>query len=98
MLLLFVVVVVVCCGCCCCYKLETIKREQVEQKSVLKFPYKAPCEKTQHAFSVRKSTKVVLCIKLNKFPVQKGTVNDDERHPFLVTIEKEKVLPRRSQR
>ena len=29
--------------------------------------------------------------KLNKFPLQKGTVNDYERHPFLVTIEKEKV-------
>ena len=87
MLLLFVVVVVVvccgcCCCCCCCYTLETIKREQVEQKSVLKFPYKAPCEKAQHAFSVRKSTKVVLCIKLIKFPLQKGTVNDYERHPF----------------
>ena len=84
MLLLLFVVVVVCCGCCrcCCYTLETIKREQVEQKSVLKFPYTAPCEKTQHAFSVRKSTKVVLCIKLIKFPLQKGTVNDYERHPF----------------
>ena len=82
LLLFVVVVVVVCCGCCCCYTLETIKREQVEQKSVLKFPYKAPCEKAQHAFSVRKSTKVVLCIKLIKFPLQKGTVNDYERHPF----------------
>ena len=81
-MLLFVVVVVCCCCCCCCYKLETIKREQVEQKSVLKFSYKAPCEKAQHAFSVRKSTKVVLCIKLIKFPLQKGTVNDYERHPF----------------
>ena len=28
--------------------------------------------------------------KLNKFPLQKGTVKDYERHPFLVTIEKEK--------
>ena len=24
--------------------------------------------------------------KLNKFPLQKGTLNDYERHPFLVTI------------
>ena len=36
--------------------------------------------------------------KLNKFPLQKGTVNDYERHPFLVTFEKEKVIPQRSQR
>ena len=36
--------------------------------------------------------------ELNKFPLQKGTVNDYERHPFLVIIEKEKVIPQRSQR
>ena len=69
---------------------ETIKREQVEQKSVLKFSNKS---------SVQKSTTRFQCAqKLYKFPLQKGTVNDYERHPFLVTIEKEKVLPQRSQR
>ena len=53
---------------------------------------------------MRKSTTCFQCAqkharrviyKLNKFPLQKGTVNDYERHPFL---EKEKVLPQRSQR
>ena len=41
---------------------------------------------------------IYVIYKLNKFPLQKGTVNDYERHPCLVTIEKEKVLPQRSQR
>ena len=41
---------------------------------------------------------IYVIYKLNKFPLQKGTVNDNERHPCLVTIEKEKVLPQRSQR
>ena len=41
---------------------------------------------------------IYVIYKLNKFPRQKGTVNDYERHPCLVTIEKEKVLPQRSQR
>ena len=36
--------------------------------------------------------------KLSKFPLQNGTVNDYERHHFLVSIEKEKVIPQRSQR
>ena len=54
------------------------------------FQTKAPCEKVQQAFSVRKSTQGVLGYELNKFPLQKGTVNSYEPHPFSVTIENEK--------
>ena len=38
-----------------------------------------------------KARKARVISKLNKFPLQKGTVNDYKRHPVLVTIEKEKV-------
>ena len=61
--------------------------------------------KFSNKISVQKSTKRFQCAqkharrviyKLNK--LQKGTANDYGRHPFLVTIEKEKVVPQRSQR
>ena len=68
--------------------LETIKQEQVKQKSLLKFLNISPVQKQQqqqqqqqHAFSVRKSTKGVL--SKAKFSVQKRTVKDYKWHPFL---------------
>ena len=60
--------------------LETIKQEQVKQKSLLKFLNISPVQKQQqqqqqqHAFSVRKSTKGVL--SKAKFSLQKRTVKD----------------------
>ena len=71
--------------------LETIKREQVEQRSVLKFSNKSSVRKsTTHFQCAQKHARCVI-YKLNEFPLQKGTVSDYERHPFLVTIEKQKV-------
>ena len=64
--------------------LETIKQEQVKQKSLLKFLNISPVQKQQqqqHAFSVRKSTKGVL--SKAKFSLQKRTVKDYKWHPFL---------------
>ena len=66
--------------------LETIKHEQVKQKSLLKFLNISPVQKQQqqqqqHAFSVRKSTKGVL--SKAKFSLQKRTVKDYKWHPFL---------------
>ena len=78
--------------------LETIKREQVEQKSVLKFSNKSSVQKSTTCFQRAQKHARRVIYKLNKFPLQKGTVNDHERHPFLVTIEEEKALPQRSQR
>ena len=80
------------------HTLETIKREQVEQKSVLKFSNKSSVRKSTTRFQCAQKHARRVIYKLNKFPLQKGTVNDYERHPFLVTIEKEKVIPQRSQR
>ena len=77
--------------------LETIKREQVEQKSVLKFSNKSSVRKSTARFQRAQKHARRVIYKLNKFPLQKGTVNDYERHPFLVTIEEEKALPQRSQ-
>ena len=68
---------------------------------MLKFSNKSPVQKSTTRFqSVRCAQKHArrVIYKLNKFPLQKGTANDYERHPFLVTIKKEKVLPQRSQR
>ena len=73
--------------------LETIKRKQVEQKSVLKFSNKSSVRKSTTRFQCAQKHARRVIYKLNEFPLQKGTVNDYERHPFLVTIEKEKVLP-----
>ena len=73
--------------------LETIKRKQVEQKSVLKFSNKSSVRKNTTRFQCAQKHARRVIYKLNIFPPQKGTVNDYERHPFLVTIEKEKVLP-----
>ena len=73
--------------------LDTIKREQVEQKSVLKFSNKSPVRKSTTRFQCVQKHATRVIYQLNKFPLQKGTANDYERHPFLVTIEKEKVLP-----
>ena len=78
--------------------LETIKREQVKQKGVLKFLNKSSVRKSTTRFQCAQKHARRVIHKLNKFPLQKGTVNNNERHPFLVTIEKEKVLPQRSQR
>ena len=68
--------------------LETIKQEQVKQKSLLKFLNISPVQKQQqqqqqqqHAFSVRKSTKGVL--SKARFSLQKRTVKDYKWHPFL---------------
>ena len=63
--------------------LETIKQEQVKQKSLLKFLNISPVQKQQqqHAFSVRKSTKGVL--SKAKFSLQERTVKDYKWHPFL---------------
>ena len=63
--------------------LETIKLEQVKQKSLLKFLNISPVQKQheQLAFSVRKSTQGVL--SKAKFPLQKRTVKDYKWHPFL---------------
>ena len=66
--------------------LETIKQEQIKQKSLLKFLNISPVQKQQqqqqqHAFSVRKSTKGVL--SKAKFSLQKRTVKDYKWHPFL---------------
>ena len=67
--------------------LETIKQEQVKQKSLLKFLNISPVQKQQqqqqqqHAFSVRKSTKGVL--SKAKFSLQKRTAKDYKWHPFL---------------
>ena len=77
--------------------LETIKREQVEQKSVLKFSNKSSVRKSTARFQRAQKHARRVIYKLNKFPLQKGTVNDCERHPFLVTIEEKKALPQRSQ-
>ena len=77
--------------------LETIKHEQVKQKSLLKFSNKSPVRKSTTRFQGAQKHARRVIYKLNKFPLQKGTVNDYERHPCLVTIEKEKVLPQRSQ-
>ena len=78
--------------------LETIKREEVEQMSVLKFSNKSPVPKSSTRFQCAQKQARRVIYKLNKFSLQKGTANDYERYPFLVTIEKEKVLPQRSQR
>ena len=62
--------------------LETIKEEQVKQKSLLKFLNISLVQKQQqHAFSVRKSTKGVL--SKARFSLQKRTVKDYKWHPFL---------------
>ena len=71
--------------------LETIKREQVEQKGVLKFSNKSSVRKSTARFQCAQKHARRVIYKLNEFPLQKGTVNDYERHLFLVTIEKEKV-------
>ena len=76
--------------------LETIKREQVEQKRLLKFSKKSPVRTSTTRFQCAQKHARRVIYKLNK--LQKGTANDYGRHPFLVTIEKEKVLPHRSQR
>ena len=78
--------------------LETIKREQVEQKRVLKFSNKSSVRKRTTRFRCAQEHAMRVINKLNKFPPQKGTVNDYERRLLLVTMEKEKVLSRRSQR
>ena len=70
-------------------------KQPVEQKSV--FSNKSPVRKSTTCFQCAQKHARRVIYKLNKFPLQKGTVNDYERHPFLVTIEKEKVLPQRSQ-
>ena len=77
---------------------QALKGEQVEQKSVLKFSNKSPVRKSTTRFQCARKHARRVIYKLNKFPLHKGTANDYERHPFLVTIEKEKVLPQRSQR
>ena len=77
---------------------QPLKREQVEQKSLLKFSNKSSVRKSTTRFQCAQKHARRVIYKLNKFPLQKGTVNDYERHPFLVTIEKEKVIPQRSQR
>ena len=80
---------------------QTIKLEQVKQKSLLKFLNISPVQKKQqqqHTFSVRKSRQGVL--SKAKFLLQKRTVKDYKWHPTnglmraSEPIEKEKVLPR----
>ena len=64
--------------------LQTIKLEQVKQKSLLKFLNISPVQKKQqqqHTFSVRKSRQDVL--SKAKFLLQKRTVKDYKWHPFL---------------
>ena len=65
---------------------------------MLKFSNKSSVRKSTTRFQCAQKHARRVIYKLNKFPLQKGTVNDYEQHPFLVTIEKEKVLPQRSQR
>ena len=65
---------------------------------MLKFSNKGPVRKSTIRFQCAQKHARRVIYKLNKFPLQKGTANDYERHPFLVTIEKEEVLPQRSQR
>ena len=74
------------------------KTKEFEQKSVLKFSNKSPVRTGTTRFQCAQKHARRVIYKLNKFPLQKGTVNDYERHPCLVKIEKEKVLPQRSQR
>ena len=62
------------------------------------FQTKAPCKKSTTCFQCMQKHARCVTYKLNKFPQQKGTVNDYEQHPLLVTIENEKVLPQQSQR
>ena len=88
------------------YQFLLFQRTRLRQLSVSKsnkracqsFQAKAPCEKAPTRFQCAQKHARRVIYKLNKFPLQKGTVNDYERHPFLVTIEKEKVLSQRSQR
>ena len=61
-----------------------LKREQVEQKSVLKFSNKSPVQKRTTRFQCAQKHARRVIYKLNKFPLQKGTANDYGRHPFLV--------------
>ena len=65
---------------------------------MLKFSNKSSVRESTTRFQCAQKHARRVIYKLNKFPLQKGTVNDYERHPFLVTIEKEKVLPQRSPR
>ena len=65
---------------------------------MLKFSNKSSVRKSTTRFQCAQKHARRVIYKLNKFALQKGTVNDYERHPFLVTIEKEKVLPQGSQR
>ena len=58
---------------------------------MLKFSNKSPVRKSTTRFQCAQKHARRVIYKLNEFPLQKGTVNDYERHPFLVTIEKEKV-------
>ena len=58
---------------------------------MLKFSNKSPVRKSTTRFQCAQKHARRVIYKLNKFPLQKGTVNDYEQHPFLVTIEKEKV-------
>ena len=53
--------------------LETIKREQIEQKSVLKFSNKSSVRKSTTHFQCAQKHARRIIYKLNKFPLQKGT-------------------------
>ena len=67
--------------------LQTIKLEQVKQKSLLKFLNISPVQKKQqqqHTFSVRKSRQGVL--SKAKFLLQKRTVKDYNWHPTNGTL------------
>ena len=65
---------------------------------MLKFSNKSSVRKSTTGFQCAQKHARRVIYKRNKFPLQKGTVSDYERHPFLLTIEKEKVIPQRSQR
>ena len=58
------------------------KTKEFEQKSVLKFSNKSPVRKSTTRFQCAQKHARRVIYKLNKFPLQKGTTNDYERHPF----------------
>ena len=58
------------------------QRTRLEQKSVLKFSNQSSVQKSTTRFQCALKHARRVIYKLNKFPLQKGTVNDYERHPF----------------
>ena len=55
------------------------KTKEFDQKSVLKFSNKSPVRKSTTRFQCAQKHARRVIYKLNKFPLQKGTVNDYER-------------------